>query len=134
MIEINNKTRSKINVKLIEKVTAKFLIYHKINKDVSIAFVGDTVIRSLNKEHRGIDRVTDVLAFAGDGEDFGELIIDYSQIKRQAKSFAGSAEKELAFILVHGLLHLMGYEDKTAKGKKKMEKLGKEFIGKVTGN
>ena len=89
------------------------------------------MIRRLNKEYRKIDRVTDVLAFEGEDNYLGELIIDHTQIRRQAKRFSPSTEKELVFILTHGLLHLLGYEDKTEQGKMEMERLGKEFIDKL---
>ena len=64
MVEINNKTRSRIDLNLIKRVVERFLKYYKKrNHEVSIAFVGDKTIRKLNKEYRGIDRVTDVLSF-----------------------------------------------------------------------
>ena len=132
MVEINNKTRSNIDLDLVRKIAEKFLKYNKIKeKEVSIAFVGDKIIKNLNKKYRNIDKVTDVLSFPGEDNYLGEVIIDYAQIKRQAKRFSGSVKKEMIFILVHGLLHLQGHEDKTAKGEKKMEKLGKEFINNV---
>ena len=129
MIEINNKTRSKIDLELVKKTAEKFLKYYKLKKkEVSIAFVGDTTIKELNKQYRDQDNITDVLAFCGEDDCLGEIVIDYAQIKRQAKRFSNSVKEELVFILVHGLLHLLGHEDKTEKGKKNMERLGEEFI------
>jgi len=169
MVEINNKTRSKINLVLVKKVVKSFLKYYnkKIklaitpsarnrranvnnvnNVEVSIAFVGDKVIRNLNKTYRKIDKATDVLAFpevtvdASSGDDnsalgngtgyLGEIIINFAQVKRQARKFNHSVNDELIFILIHGLLHLLGYDDKTEKGRKEMEKLGKRFIKKLS--
>jgi len=135
MVEINNKTRSKIDLGLVRKTTEKFLKYYKLKgKEVSIAFVGDKTIKKLNKKYRGKDNVTDVLAFVGENNYLGEIVIDYAQIKRQAKRFSGGVKEELIFILVHGLLHLLGYEDETERGKKKMERLGEEFINNVIRN
>ncbi len=132
MIEINNKTRSKINLSLIRQVAVKFLDYYKINKDVSVALVGDKTMKRLNKQSRGIDRVTDVLAFVDDDPEFlGEIIINYAQIKRQAPRFDNSVRAELIFVLVHGLLHLLGYEDETREGKQEMERLGKKFVNRL---
>lgn len=132
MVEINNRTKSHINLSLVKKVAEKFLrAYKKIGYEVSVVFVGDSVIRRLNKTYRLQDRITDVLAFRGEGKFLGEIIIDYAQIKRQAPKFSSNTQKELIFILVHGLLHLMGLEDKTAKGKKEMERAGQEFIKKL---
>ena len=129
MIEINNKTKTKIDIKLVKKITEKFFDYYNIkNKDVSIAFVGDKVIKQLNYKYRGKNKLTDVLSFKDDEDELGEIIIDYAQIKRQALKFSKSVKDELIFILVHGLLHLLGHEDKTEKGRKQMEKLGNEFI------
>jgi len=131
-IEINNRTRHKLDIKLIKTVTARFLReYSSANREVSIALVGDRVMRRLNREYRGRDKVTDVLSFSGEGDYFGEIIIDYAQIKRQAKKFSPSPRAEFIFILVHGLLHLAGYDDKSEKGKKEMERLGHEFIKKI---
>lgn len=131
MIEINNKTKAKIDVRLIEKVAEKFLRYYKLkNKNISIAFVGDTVMRRLNKQNRGKDKATDILSFAGEGSDFGEIIIDFAQIRRQAPKYSKSAKEELIFILVHGLLHLLGYDDDTEEKRLEMIGMGEEFIGR----
>jgi len=130
MIEINNKTRSKINVSLVDNVVIKFLDYYKINKNISIAFVGDTVIRRLNKSYRAKDKITDILSFDGDGDDLGEIVIDYAQIKRQSKKYSKSVQDELVFILVHGLLHLIGYNDQIEKDRKIIIKKGEDFIEK----
>jgi len=135
MVEINNQTKSKINIKKIKLIAETFIKKSRFkNTSVSIAFVGDSVMRKMNYECRGYDKPTDVLSFPEEVETrkefLGEVIIDYAQIKRQAKDFSDSAEEELIFILVHGLYHLLGYEDKSEEGKKKMEKLGKDFIRK----
>lgn len=129
MIEINNKTKSKIDTRLVEKVAEKFFDKYKIkNKSVSIAFVGDTVMAKLNNQYRKKNKPTDILSFSGEGKDFGEIIIDYSQIKRQALKYSKTVKDELIFILVHGLLHLEGYEDESEKGRLKMEELGNAFV------
>lgn len=129
MIDISNKTRSKIDSVLIKSATETFLNKNKISgKEVSIVFVGDRAIRKLNKTYRGKDKVTDVLSFDGEGYFLGEILIDYAQIKRQAKKFGNKVKDELVFILVHGLLHLIGYEDKSEEGRLEMEKLGESFI------
>jgi len=131
-IEINNRTDHKIDLRAIKRVVTEFTRFYKITaEEISIAFVTDAEIKKINKHYRGLNRPTDVLSFAGAGDDFGEIIIDYSQIKRQAKEFKQSAEKELIFILVHGLLHLLGYEDETEAARIKMVRQGEEFIKKL---
>ena len=129
VVEINNKAKNRIDLSLVKKAAEKFLrAYKKADHGVSIAFVGDKEIRELNKKYRKIDRVTDVLSFAGEEKFLGEVVIDYSQIKRQAGKFGNKPKDELVFILVHGLLHLLGHDDRTEAGRKKMERLGNEFI------
>jgi probable rRNA maturation factor len=130
-IDINNKTRSGIDLSLVRRVVGDFLRYYGVgHKTLSIAFVGDKTMRRLNREYRGQDRATDILSFAGEDNDLGELIIDYAQIKRQAFKYSKSTKDELVFILVHGLLHLHGHEDESEQGRLLMEKLGIEFIEK----
>lgn len=128
-IEINNQTNYKIDFELVKKVVRVFGRVYKIkNQEISLAFVSDAEIKKLNKTYRGLNQATDILSFSGDGDYLGEIIIDYDQIKRQAGDFNNSAEKELIFILTHGLLHLIGYNDKTENERLKMIKLGEEFI------
>ena len=129
MINVNNITKSKIDLVLVKKVAERFLKKYKKQKcEVSIAFIGDMAMRRLNKKYRGIDRTTDVLSFAGEQNFLGEIVINYVQIKRQAKKFGNSIERELIFILVHGLLHLLGYDDESEKGRLEMDELGEEFV------
>ena len=131
MIEVSNKTKSKIELKTVIKTAERFLqVYKKKRYELSIVFVGDRVIRKLNNNYRKIDKITDILTFEGEELFLGEIIIDYQQIKRQSKKFSGSVKKELIFILVHGLLHLIGYDDKTEKDRERMIRMGEEFIGK----
>lgn len=129
MIEVNNRTKHKVNLLLVKKVTEKFLDYHKIsNKEVSVAIVSDQEIKKLNRIYRHKDRVTDILSFEGEGDFLGEIIIDYAQIKKQAKEFGKKINEELIFILVHGLLHLIGYNDETENERLKMISLGEKFV------
>ena len=132
MIEINNRTKARINKKLVKTVAEKFAAKYKIkNKEVSIAFVSDSEIKKLNKQYRHKNEVTDVLSFDGEGDFFGEILIDYAQIKRQAKESSKEIDEELVFILVHGLLHLVGYDDEKEKGRVEMVRLGERFIKKI---
>lgn len=129
MVEINNKTKSRIDIKLVKRVAEKFLRVYKLkNKDISIAFIGDAEIKKINKRYRGLNKPTDVLSFSGEEDFLGEILIDYNQIKRQAKKYSHTTEQELIFILVHGLLHLIGFDDKTEKGRREIDQLAKKFI------
>ena len=131
MIEINNQSRSKIDERLIRKTAENFLKkYKKSDFDLSIAIIGDERMRKLNNSYRKKNKPTDVLSFEGDKRDkfLGEIVIDYAQIKRQAPKMKNTPKKELEFILVHGLFHLLGYDDATDKGAEKMDKLARDFL------
>ncbi|HMB65813.1 MAG TPA: rRNA maturation RNase YbeY, partial [Patescibacteria group bacterium] len=75
-------------------------------------------------------RPTDVLSFPAEepGDFLGEVIINYQQVSRQAPDFDSSPREELVFILVHGLLHLLGYTDDTEETKREMIELGQKLI------
>jgi len=134
-IEINNVTKEKIETKLL--VSAADIFNKKFNlgrqKEISVALVGERRMRSLNKKYRQADKITDVLSFADskDKDFLGEIIICYPQIKHQAKRQKISIKKELTFIFIHGLLHLIGYNDKTERGHGQMMKLGEELCKSV---
>ena len=132
MVEITSKTKSKINLSLVKKTVLKFLESYKLSeKEVSIAFVGSMRMKELNKKYRKKDKLTDVLSFSGENNFLGEIVINYTQIKKQAKKFNNNPTEELVFILVHGLLHLLGYKDETEVGQREMEKLGEKFIKSI---
>jgi probable rRNA maturation factor len=79
---------------------------------VTIVFTDDTGIRDLNARFRDMDRVTDVLAFPLRDEDgyLGDVIISLERARAQAPRFQNDPEAELARLIVHGLLHLLGYD------------------------
>lgn len=132
MVEINNRTKTAIDQALVKKTALKVMrYYHSESKDLSIAFVGETVIRRLNKIHRQSDRVTDILSFEGEDDDLGEIIMCYAKIKRQGPRFGHTPRQELLFILVHGLLHLFGENDDTEPKRLKMIELGEKIIKKL---
>ncbi len=136
-IEITKLIKGSINKTLVTRAIETTLRFGKIRGDVSIVFVGDARIKTLNHHYRKKNTVTDILSFREAETEMptkgfvGELVIDYAQIKRQAKKFSHSVHFELAFIVIHGTLHLLGYEDDTEKGRKLMERLGLELIKKV---
>lgn len=132
MIEINNQTKKAVDRELIKKIARMFLRrYGLTDKTLSIAIVGDAAIRRLNRKYLDKDETTDVLAFPGENEFFGEIIINYRQVEKQAQDYSVSTAEELGFILVHGLYHLLGHEDKTERGREKMSVLGKDFLSAI---
>ena len=89
--------------------------------EVSVLFCADRRMRALNRRYRGKDRSTDVLAFpAGDdstGAGFlGDIVISVPYAEREARRRRESGSREIDRLLVHGLLHLMGYDHETDNG------------------
>ena len=89
------------------------------NANFSIVFVDEEKIQELNKNYRGIDKVTDVISFAfednqlivyNDIRFLGEIFICIPRMIKQAEDYGHSEVRELAFLTVHGLLHLLGYD------------------------
>jgi probable rRNA maturation factor len=130
MIEINNLTALQIDKKFLEKVSQKVLEKEKQkDKNLSIALVGQGRIRELNKRYRGKNRVTDVLAFPDKELGLGEIVICLREVKKNAKRFSLTFEKELAQVLIHGILHLLGYDhEKTDAQAKKTEEKQKYYL------
>lgn len=134
---------SKSVISKIISQSAKIL-QQKLNFELSVIIVGDKEIQRLNKAFRHKDKVTDVLSFSAiEGvpilpqqeirEYLGEIVISLPQIKRQAPKFGQSTKKEFSLMLVHGFLHLLGYDDKTLKGAKEMTVLQTKIINKIYG-
>lgn len=92
---------------------------------MTIALVGDRAIRRLNRTYRGLDRATDVLSFPaglgpGEGGEFsylGDVVISTQAVERQARAAGHSVEREMAELLIHGTLHLLGYDHEVDQGR-----------------
>lgn len=129
MVVCHNFTRQVIDLSQWKKLSQLFLKELGASGEVSLVAVGDRRIRNLNKQYRGQDRITDVLSFVSDQPgELGEVLINYQQIVRQAQRFNHSVWCEFIFITTHGLLHLLGYEDKTSSGWQEMEKISQDFV------
>ena len=100
--------------------------------ELSIALVGQGKIRELNKKYRGKNQATDVLAFSEKEIGLGEIVICLREVKKNAKRFGSKFEKELAQVLIHGILHLLGYNHKKSEVEaKEMEKKEKYYLNLV---
>jgi probable rRNA maturation factor len=96
---------------------------------ISVAFVSEAQMRKLNRQWRGKYRVTDVLSFRYDEEDLkGEIVVSYAQAKRQAMAMGHSTRDEVCFLLVHGVLHLFGYDHEKPIEAKKMFTLQNKIL------
>jgi probable rRNA maturation factor len=93
----------------------------KLKGRVEIVFCSDETVRARNKEYRGLDKVTDVLSFGWEEDDFaGEIFIANPQAKRQAPRWNNTYYNELRRLVVHGMLHLAGHDHMKAGERKTM--------------
>ena len=144
MIEIYDLTRKKelkAYQKDLKKYYQKTLEVLKLNDDfnASVIVVGKAKIRSINKNYRDKDAVTDVISFANiDSDDYdylsgeinlGDIFINVDRVKSQAKKYCHSQKREYVFLFVHGMLHLFGYDHMNKKDEKIMFELQDKIIG-----
>ena len=120
-ILINNEfPEIKVDAQKIEQQIGKVLTSLDCNEhEISILFIGDQGIRELNDQFRGIDRPTDVLSFPQILEDeleipgalvLGDVAISLETARSQSEEHGLSLEEELTLLLIHGILHLLGYD------------------------
>ena len=122
--------------------TAFRLLGITANYEVDVSLVGLEDIQAINREYRNIDRVTDVISFAFlDDESelgaivdedvpriLGEIFICVPRALEQAKEIGNSPQRELRFLFIHGLLHLLGYDHMTEEDEKVMFPLQEKIL------
>ena len=128
-ITIDNEYGYK-NYKYLKKVLKAALKHEKINNAVfSVIFVNEHDIKKINNSYRNIDKVTDVISFAFEDNGklvynnvrlLGEIYICIPRMIEQAKEYGHSEKRELSFLAVHGLLHLLGYDHMKKEDEKEM--------------
>jgi len=99
--------------------------------ELSVLLTGNSEVRELNREYRGKDKPTDVLSFPmGDSYLLGDIVISIEKAASQANEFGVSFDEEMARLLVHGLLHLAGYDHvKGGRQARKMKDKEEELMG-----
>ena len=114
---------------LVIKCCDAVLEHEKISDDaqISVTFVDNVQIHELNREYRDVDRPTDVLSFPlGENGEYdidnssgaillGDIVISAEKALEQAEEYGHSPEREIAFLTVHSMLHLLGYDHETSK-------------------
>jgi len=144
MIEINNLTTVSLDNDSLKRIVRNVLEEEGIKEEVnlSIAFVGDGRMKKANKKYRGKNRTTDVLSFPVEREhfkvekrDLGEIVICLSEVRKNSKRYNSEFKKEVARVLIHGVLHLLGYDhEKTEKEAEKMENKQNHYLSKFLVN
>ena len=140
-IGIFNNTLEKIDKTFVRKI-AKYTLkkMDASNSEVNIIFVGLDEIHQINKTYRNVDRPTDVISFALEDTDdvsaysarvLGDIYICLAKVHEQAIEYGHKEEREMAFLIVHGLLHLLGYDHMEKEDEKVMFGLQEEILNEM---
>ena len=130
---LNRQARSpsglKVNTRLLTSLATRALELAGADTDynLSIVLVGDSQIASLNSRFHHVEGPTDVLSFDY-GIRHGELIISTGRVRTQARRFRTTPGNELTLYVVHGILHLNGYDDRTAASRRRMQARERRLI------
>lgn len=119
----HNETPRRLPVSLLRAAASACLARHGKAGDIEFVFVSDDRIQALNRDHRKIDEATDVLTFPAPGfpgAPLGEVVISVDYAERQASQRKVSLRTELAYLAIHGVLHLCGFEDEKEADRKRM--------------
>lgn len=130
-IEIFNESNKEIeDIDIIKKLINFAIDYEKLNNIVfNVILVNNEIIQEINKNYRNIDAATDVISFAlEDNKDFplseyrilGDIYISIDKVEEQSKLYGHSFLRELAFLTIHGFLHLLGYDHMNIEDEKVM--------------
>jgi len=149
MIEINNLTATPIDEDFVKRVVETVLIgENKPKKELSIALVGPSRIKKINKKYRRENQVTDVLSFSEseipiekfevfsihEKENLGEIVICLKRVRKNAKRRNLDFEVEFVEVLIHGILHLLGYDHRESKQSKNMKDKQNLYNSKILTN
>jgi probable rRNA maturation factor len=135
----NNQNKIKIDRRKIRSATIKLLKHlNCADKEISLSFVDDKTIQQLNNQYLNRDKPTDVLSFSLQEGEFsninpqvlGDIVISLDTAQADASKSGLSLEQEIDFLIIHGLLHLLGYnhENTTKEETKKMQRKEKDLF------
>jgi probable rRNA maturation factor len=128
MIDLDNCTTYDIDLAYLEAIKESLT-----QKDIELLVVHNDEIQELNKEHRNIDKATDVLSFPMDFEfdnmPLGSIVISVDYVEEKAKEYGHTFNEEFNLLFIHGLLHLLGFDHEIDNGehRAKEEELIKSF-------
>ncbi|MDM5264332.1 rRNA maturation RNase YbeY [Sulfurovum sp. XTW-4] len=130
MIDLDNQTSLAVDLEALEKIADTLS-----TKEVELIITDDKTMQELNAEHRGKNKVTDVLSFPMEtpfteqsifGMPLGSIIIAESFVKEKAVEFGHTVQDELSLLFIHGMLHLLGFDHEKDEGEMRIRE--KEII------
>jgi probable rRNA maturation factor len=118
VVLLNRQRRRRVDGARLERVLCGAARALRVRGDLAVVLGGDGAIRRLNHRYRGKDSATDVLSFPGPGgvEGLGDVVISVETAERNARAAGRSLGRELDVLVIHGLLHCLGYDHETDDG------------------
>ena len=139
-VSVKGATRWRIRRSTVERAVLATLesAAPRVRGEVTVVLTGDPEIRRLNRDFRGKDRATDVLSFdIGDGrqggEPFGDIVISVQTALQQARAYDAPLDEELRRLVVHGALHLCGFDHQDRKEAARMHGLTRRLVARLAG-
>ena len=145
-LDVDPTFENEVDIALLERVLNKALAEQGIvgPVEVSLVVTDDAEVHQLNREYRGVDRPTDVLSFPQDepvGDKFplvgpaprplGDIVISGDRVRAQAADYGHSQRRELAYLAVHGLLHLLGFDHETESEREIMRRAEESALAEI---
>ncbi len=145
-VRIERSFRGKVRAPWVRGVVRRVLAEERPGEaiEAGVVITDDATVRDLNRRYRGLDEPTDVLSFGlGDAADgsfvlapdehaqLGEVVVSYPIAVQQAEAEGQSVEAEVAHLLVHGILHLLGYDDEKPEDERVMREREEQILGKL---
>jgi len=129
-IYINDLTGKVKELNQIKNQAKSIMSYLKLpsSTEVSISFIDDSYMRELNLKYRDNNRTTDVLSFPQEGELLGDILISVDKATAQSEELGHTFGDEVKRLVVHGILHLLGYDHKKLQEARLMEEKEKEIL------
>jgi probable rRNA maturation factor len=141
-LDIDDEVAERVDEAALVQVIQRVLREDGVEDGAGVALVmaDDLLLRELNRRHRDVDAPTDVLSFpAGEGEDIpepeegppylGDIVVSVESVERQASEAGLAAAEELAHVVLHGLLHLLGYDHEEADDEAVMKAREEAVLG-----
>ncbi len=152
VIRVDKDFQGRIDKRWLRRLVKESIATHGVDTEVelSLLITDDATVRKLNKKYRGKDKTTDVLSFAleadkrddvtagfvmppGEMVHLGEVIVSYPKAAEQAAERRRAVEDELALLVVHGVLHLLGYDHDKPAREREMRSLEQRVLSAVQG-
>ncbi len=127
-----------VAAELIERAAQEVLAHESAEGDLTVVLTGDQQLQELNRQYLGIDATTDVLSFSASEVDpdtrrpyIGDVLISVPRAKAQAEAAGHPLEAEVQLLVVHGSLHLLGYDHDEEEERKRMWSVQREVLERI---